>query len=83
MSKPSYYILTLIIAFLSYSKQVIADDIEIYVNSLLNNTEKPRVMLLFDTSIDMNGSSKTGHRCVQKDIEWCRPSSDDGTCYQK
>ncbi len=41
---------------------VIAEDIELYVNKDANSDEKPRVLLIFDTSGSMAYSSSTGSR---------------------
>ncbi|WP_372766864.1 pilus assembly protein [Pseudoalteromonas sp.] len=50
----------------SLSPKVFAEDIEIYVQSLLNEKEKARVMLMFDTSGSMQWSSVTGRTCYYK-----------------
>ena len=44
---------------------VIAEDIELYVNRDIELDEKPRVLLIFDTSGSMAFSSKTGKDCGQ------------------
>lgn len=44
---------------------VYAEDIELYVNKDANSDEKPRVLLIFDTSGSMAFSSKTGKDCGQ------------------
>ncbi|WP_166420005.1 PilC/PilY family type IV pilus protein [Pseudoalteromonas sp. Z1A8] len=41
-----------------------AEDIELYVNKDANSDEKPRVLLIFDTSGSMAFSSSTGKECV-------------------
>ena len=44
---------------------VMAEDIELYVNRDIELDEKPRVLLIFDTSGSMAWSSKTGKDCGQ------------------
>ena len=43
-----------------------AEDIELYVNKDANSDEKPRVLLIFDTSGSMAFSSSTGDNCGQE-----------------
>lgn len=43
-----------------------AEDIELYVNKDANSDEKPRVLLIFDTSGSMAFSSSTGDDCGQE-----------------
>lgn len=62
----AWLILGLVIGLLPTSFKVAAEDIEIYVQSLLNKEEKARVMLMFDTSGSMAWSSVTGERCYYK-----------------
>lgn len=57
------FFLGVILLFFPWSSKVFAEDIEIYVNSLLNEKEKARVMLMFDTSGSMQWSSVSGDRC--------------------
>ncbi len=47
------------------SMQSYAEDIELYVNHNVDLDEKPRVLLIFDTSGSMAFSSKTGGNCGQ------------------
>ena len=42
---------------------VFAEDIELYVKHNIDIDEKPRVMLIFDTSGSMAFSSRTGRDC--------------------
>ncbi|AIY65019.1 pilus assembly protein [Pseudoalteromonas piratica] len=66
----SWLILGLVIGLLPASFKVAAEDIEIYVQSLLNEKEKARVMLVFDTSGSMRWSSVTGNSCAEyRDVE--------------
>lgn len=51
---------------LTLSTKVLAEDIELYLNALLEEKEKPRVMLMFDTSGSMNWSSQNGKSCYNK-----------------
>jgi type IV pilus assembly protein PilY1 len=91
MKKQLFLIVFMTILSLSFSNKAIADDIEIYVNSLLNKTEKARVMLMFDTSGSMRWSSVTGKECYYKASNLyyysmeCSTSSDpnsvDDKCY--
>ncbi len=48
-----------------FSSFVTAEDIELYVNKDIKLDEKPRVLLIFDTSGSMAFSSKTGKDCGQ------------------
>jgi len=48
---------------LTLSTSVMAEDIELYVNHDLDLDEKPRVLLIFDTSGSMAFSSSTGNSC--------------------
>ena len=45
------------------SMQSFAEDIELYVNNNIKVDEKPRVLLIFDTSASMNFSTNTGKDC--------------------
>ena len=46
--------------------QAYAEDIELYVNKDANSDEKPRVLLIFDTSGSMAFSSSTGNECKDR-----------------
>lgn len=48
---------------------VSASDIELYVNHNVQTTEKPRVMIVFDTSGSMNWSVVNGNRCRRNGYE--------------
>ena len=50
---------------LTISASVYAEDIELYVNHDVDVEEKPRVLLIFDTSGSMAFSSSTGSNCGQ------------------
>ncbi|MDE3273484.1 pilus assembly protein [Pseudoalteromonas sp. G4] len=74
-----------VVSFFAYSPSVFAEDIEIYVQSLLNKTEKARVMLLFDTSGSMQRSSQTGRPCYNWDgnqIQCVKKNYSDGSPYK-
>ena len=49
---------------------VYAEDIELYVNYNVSKNEKPRVLLIFDTSGSMAFSSTTGDDCGQDSNGW-------------
>lgn len=66
----AWLILGLVIGLLPASFKVAAEDIEIYVNSLLNEKEKARVMLMFDTSGSMKWSSASGTRCARNVVDY-------------
>ena len=48
---------------LALSTSAVAEDIELYVNHDLDLDEKPRVLLIFDTSGSMAFSSSNGNSC--------------------
>lgn len=52
-----------LISILCLSPNAFAEDIELYINALLQEKEKARVMLMFDTSGSMQYSSVNGNRC--------------------
>ena len=56
--------ITLVLLFTSaINMRAHAEDIELYVNKDANSDEKPRVLLIFDTSGSMAWSSSTGNEC--------------------
>ncbi len=52
---------------LAISMSVIAEDIELYVNYNVETKEKPRVMMIFDTSGSMAWDVTDGEQCYQWD----------------
>ena len=84
-------ILKIAVISLFFSTNLLAEDIEIYVSSLLNEKEKARVMLMFDTSGSMEWSSVDGGACYVLDddddweqIECVEKTNSDGSpfrCY--
>ncbi|WP_100912976.1 pilus assembly protein [Pseudoalteromonas spongiae] len=57
-------IASMLLAMLTLSSKVFAEDIEIYLNALLKEKEKARVMLMFDTSGSMQLSAGHGEYCA-------------------
>ena len=51
------------LALASVLQPVQAEDIELYVNKNVNEDEKPRVILVFDTSGSMDRNAQTGKYC--------------------
>ncbi|MDP4485460.1 PilC/PilY family type IV pilus protein [Pseudoalteromonas distincta] len=60
------YIALVLLFTSAINMQAYAEDIELYVNKDANSDEKPRVLLIFDTSGSMAFSSSTGDDCGQK-----------------
>ncbi|TMO83755.1 pilus assembly protein [Pseudoalteromonas spongiae] len=63
-------IASMLLAMLTLSSKVFAEDIEIYLNALLKEKEKARVMLMFDTSGSMKYSASSGTRCAIKEVAY-------------
>ena len=60
--KLKLYIALVLLFTSAINMQAYAEDIELYVNKDANSDEKPRVLLIFDTSGSMAYSSSTGSR---------------------
>ncbi|WMS95375.1 PilC/PilY family type IV pilus protein [Pseudoalteromonas sp. HL-AS2] len=57
------YVALVLLFTSAINMQAYAEDIELYVNKDANSDEKPRVLLIFDTSGSMAFSSSTGKEC--------------------
>lgn len=68
-----------------FSTSVMAEDIELYVNNQLEETENARVMLVFDTSGSMGWSINDGKRCYHHkdkyEMDCVEKSYSNGTPY--
>lgn len=69
----------------AFSTSVMAEDIELYVNNQLEETENARVMLVFDTSGSMGWSINDGRRCYHHkdkyEMDCVEKSYSNGTPY--
>eukprot|EP01093_Parvamoeba_rugata_P019205 TRINITY_DN848_c0_g1_i9.p1 TRINITY_DN848_c0_g1~~TRINITY_DN848_c0_g1_i9.p1 ORF type:complete len:1077 (-),score=283.36 TRINITY_DN848_c0_g1_i9:1241-4471(-) len=64
MMKIKYYTINLVLSLLAFCSAIsFAEDIDLYVNHNVELDEKPRVLLIFDTSGSMAFSTKTGNDC--------------------
>jgi len=60
------YVALVLLFTSAINMQAYAEDIELYVNKDANSDEKPRVLLIFDTSGSMAFSSSTGNECKDR-----------------
>ena len=73
---------------ITLSSYVAAEDIELYVNHNVQTNEKPRVIMIFDTSGSMAWDVVDGERCYKRDWDGfyeseCFKSKDSYSAYQQ
>ena len=73
---------------ITLSSYVAAEDIELYVNHNVQTNEKPRVIMIFDTSGSMAWDVVDGERCYKRDWDGfyeseCFKSKDSYSEYQQ